>query len=42
MKRFSCVKFRRYINRELIIAVEINVWLGMVWGDSIDWFFRCR
>lgn len=37
MKRFSCAKFRRYINRELTAAAEINVWPGMAWGDSIDW-----
>lgn len=37
MKRFSCAKFRRYINRELTTAAEINVWPGMAWGDSIDW-----
>lgn len=37
MKRFSCAKFRRYINRELTTAAEINVCPGMAWGDSIDW-----
>lgn len=42
MKRFSCAKFRRYINRELTTAAEINVWPGMAWGDSIDWALRCR
>lgn len=42
MKWFSCAKFRRYINRELTTAAEINVWPGMAWGDSIDWALRHR
>lgn len=42
IKWFSCAKFRRYINRELTTAVEINVWPGMAQGDSIDWTLHYR
>lgn len=33
MKRFSCAKFRRYINKELTAAAEINVW--QAWPGEI-------
>jgi len=37
IKRFSCAKFRHYINREVTTTKKINELMGMEKGDSIDW-----